>query len=1251
MSRIEDEHKQEIKQQVWLKIQQNPGIRTQEIAFRLGLQIRRLNNYLSNLRDEGKIRQEGWSWYSEEFNGPRLYRFELSPVEVVTLYLGARLLVKQHDHRNEPAEMALRRLAAVLRSDAPIGKEIERVADELAQRGENRQYQSIFRTVAEAYAYRKKIKLTYKRLGADPFDTVFETYLIEPSLVGAATYIIGKSSIEKDGREHSEYRLGRIQTVEMTQEPYDIPEKYQSFEVMRDAFSVIGGEAKVDVELRFHPDVVDRVQETKWHLREDTYPDPEKPGWLRWKAKVPNILDMRPWVKGWGAKVEILKPDDLREELINEAREMARLYNVMSEKPMQKRWLLWGKTNRPINSDLHLLICHLIDVGNVGLEVWEQAFTSQFKEQLANTMNLKVDEAGRLVAFLAAMHDLGKACPAFQHHLKDNKPRLQDHYEKIVAAGFNTHKEPCSHGFVTTYALISMLESKLNMPGDLARELSIVIGGHHGRWPTSHEWSEQKSVAGDGEWEKAREGLFEDVKHVFNPPIVEKHDLGQEAKNMLLVTLAGMVSVVDWLGSMENPFGYCREIQSVDEYDKKSKRNARKVIEREHWADWQPPNETMSFVEQFKHAHITEPRDSQRFIIELAEKLNAPSLVIIEDATGSGKTEAAWYLADHWTRILGNRGAYVAMPTMATSNSLHQRVHKFLETRYPDKELGKKIEAILVHSQARYAADDNEERKLQSNDRAERANKINEVNALAWFEDKRKRSLLTPFGVGTVDQTFLSVLQTNHFFVRLFALAHKTVIFDEVHAYDTYMTEIFQTLLRWLRALGSSVIILSATLPVSTRQKLVEAYGGKITQTNDTKSSSVITWVSGTETAQQPLPTVERPPVQIEWIGHSPQDIAKRLQVEMKDGGCVAVICNRVARAQEVYRAIKEAFQNDMRFVTRENLLLFHARFPMIWRNEIEGKVKRLADKESKRDRPLIVVATQVIEQSLDLDFDLMVTDLPPMDLLIQRIGRLHRHKEHDTLRPEAMKTPRLLITQPEKEGETPRFGLDERVYDYYVLLRTWLELKHRESDGYIMLVLPTQTRELIEAIYASEDKIPDFSAFTEKQQGKLRESWKKMRRGDETDEKKASLRAIEDPDDDLIRMDNMALSDDDSKQSQEGLSAMTRLCLPTAQVICLLNTTSRLGLLDDIQHVVNLNEKPTAKLTKQLMYWAVSITRPNVYRYFVTQQVSKGWEEHSLLKGYHVAKFTQTSNDEYVCKLTSDLSLHLSKEFGLEIE
>jgi CRISPR-associated endonuclease/helicase Cas3 len=388
MARIEDQQKQEIKQQVWLIVQRNRGIRTAEIADRLNLDRRRVQNYLAELREEGKIDQEGWGWFSLEFRGPRLFRFELSPEEVITLYLGARLLVKQHDQRNEPAETALRKLAAVLRSDAPIGGEIERVADELAQRGRDPLYQSVFRTIAHAYAYRKQIDLVYAPLGKQPFETRFAVYLIEPSLVGAATYIIGHSSIAGEVRE---YKLGRIQAAAMTQEPYEIPVEYQGLEVLRQAWSVIGGEAKTEVILRFSPQVLERVQETRWHPLQETSPDPEKPGWLRWQTRVPSTLDMLPWIRGWGADVEVVEPEELRKALEREVRRMAEVYQIGEVKPQDEliAHLRKDKTEQ-------LLFTHLTEA-------------SQLAEKFAEKVGLP--EVGKIAGLL---HDFGKASKEYQ---------------------------------------------------------------------------------------------------------------------------------------------------------------------------------------------------------------------------------------------------------------------------------------------------------------------------------------------------------------------------------------------------------------------------------------------------------------------------------------------------------------------------------------------------------------------------------------------------------------------------------------------------------------------------------------------------------------------------------------------------------------------------------------------------------------------------------------------------------------------
>ncbi len=1174
-----------------------------------------------------------------------LTNIRLTLDESMAVFLAARLFARYSDKPNPHAVEALLKLGLAMEQGiAPqIGRHIVRTSEALRERLGlvQHNYLKTLETLTLAWSQNHKVQLIYRSLRSKrPFEHVFAPYFLEPSAIGYGTYAIGFADALGKIRTR---KVERIEGITLLDEPFEIPTDFYPGKLLAGAWGIWFDEddQPTPVMIRFNRNVARRVRESRWHPSEHTEEDAAS-GDLIWRAEIDEVQEIVPWIRGWGADCEVLEPAELRETLMREVRRMTKVYGIAQTKPMLSHWLLWAKTNRPVNTRLHLLICHLIDVGNVAKVMWERVFTNEFKQQIANALRRGEDETGKLIAFIAAMHDLGKACPGFQAHIKD-KPALRSQFEEIIKAGFKFpgNKESCVHGFVSTYALVDLLQSVLGMPPDLACQIAISVGGHHGRWPTSNEWGDQSACAGGDEWKEAREKLVADVKEVFDPPIVSQYASNQETQNMLLIALSGITSITDWLGSMENHFGYRDTISDLDEYKEWSWKKAQETLSDEHWTDWQPPIDEMSFIEQFKCVPIEKPRGAQPFIIELAEKLNAPSLVIIEDATGSGKTEAAWYLADHWTRVLGNRGVYVAMPTMATSNSLHDRVTKFLRTRYPNAN----IEPILVHSQARFA-DDERERKMQSNDDADQTSKGSEVNALAWFEDKRKRSLLAPFGVGTVDQTFLSVLQTNHFFVRLFALGRKIVIFDEVHAYDTYMTEIFQTLLRWLRVMGSSTIILSATLPVATRRKLVEAYGGDVSKASNAEASSMVTWVSDKTTDQESLPLVERSPIRAEWIEHSPEAIAQQLRDEMRAGGCVAVICNRVARAQEVYRAIKDEFKDDARFIPRDNLCLFHSRFPMVWRDEIEKRVLANTDKDSKRQRLFIVVATQVIEQSLDLDFDLMITDLPPMDLLIQRVGRLHRHKEHDGLRPDAMKTPRVLVTKPEREGEVPHFGLDERVYERYVLLRTWLELKSCETGEHITLALPAQSRELIEAVYAGEDKTPDFSAFISKQQQELRESWKKMDKAREEAQDKADTRLIPKPHrDDLLERCRADLVEDDPK-IHETFQAFTRDIRPSISLVCLHETSGGAIVLDpnDSSSVVNLNEKPNGKQTKALVKNAVSVNRYDVVRYFGQQATPRGWREHALLKEYCAVIFKA---DVYEA---GDFSLRLSWELGLEI-
>lgn len=242
---------------------------------------------------------------------------------------------------------------------------------------------------------------------------------------------------------------------------------------------------------------------------------------------------------------------------------------------------------------------------------------------------------------------------------------------------------------------------------------------------------------------------------------------------------------------------------------------------------------------------------------------------------GEGKTEAAMYLADYWSGNLGQQGHYFALPTQATSDQMFARVRQFLTRRYGSGL----VNLQLLHGHASLSAEF--EALRQRGDQVllpcigvtEEA-KREGVIAAEWFTH-RKRGLLAPFGVGTIDQALLAVLQTRHVFVRLFGLSHKTVILDEVHAYDAYMTTLLERLLEWLASLGTSVVLLSATLPRKRRHALLDAYSkgleGNIEGLSSDGPYPRITWLSHRQVKVEQLQASKRSrkSIRLQWVNHS----------------------------------------------------------------------------------------------------------------------------------------------------------------------------------------------------------------------------------------------------------------------------------------------------------------------------------------------------------------------------------------------
>lgn len=1055
MSRIDEETKSRRKERVWLEVRQHNGIRQSEIAKRLNFENRTVYNYLQELADEGKVIHEGVYWYSLPYQETRLRRFELLPEEAMTLYLATRLFVKQHDKRNEPAESALYRLAEVLISDAGVGHEIRQAARELARRPTNPQYGSVYRQIIRAYIYRRKVQIRYRPLRGKEFDATFSVYLIEPSAIGFSTYIIGhsKSAYVDDIRS---YKLERVLTAKMTNEPYLVPTNFPGLDILRTAWSIISGEKTERIVLRFSPAVKARVLETQWHPSQDHQPDPEKPDYLRWWVDVADTTDMLPWIRSWGSDVEVLEPEELKREIKLHVHKLAQMYNLSSQQSGRDARLsrLWGKTTKDPKL-FHPALYHMLDVAHVAQQLLSSRASSRWRQVLARALQANADSLLEWLPYLIALHDIGKLSVPFQILNPSQWERLKEEGFEFGRA----QKGDVADLHHTIVGRLLLPDLTADWPPYLRTTFLDMISGHHGIYQVETPGHGQKLayIQEPPEWAVMRQQAVQLLQSYllqqWPDPLPEPVNL-----SAAIVALNGFCILCDWLGSDETYF-QPQPLMTLAEYVLHSRRQAYQRVKDAGFFQSAASHAPTTFTELFTFA----PRPLQTEIDRIPDAvLVAPTLTIIEAPTGEGKTEAALTLARRIAALRGTDEMYIALPTTATSNAMYSRIQEHLE-----KRLGLPPQLVrLVHGQSFLKEDDLPVDPLSNGDEEE-------IPSLEWFAPK-KVALLAPFGVGTVDQAELSVLNVRHNALRLIGLAGKTIILDEVHAYDTYMTTIIKRMLSWLAALGSSVILLSATLPQAKQRELITAYAANAdtTAVNLTTYPNIITLTTTSiYTPAEPI-AVYQPDKTIQlgtltFSDEQAKEKAEWLLAQVKDGGCVCWITNTVNRAQEIFKMLPENTDID--------LTLLHGRFPLAQRQTIETDILAKYSKPGdgvKRPQRGIVIGTQVLEQSLDLDFDLMVTDLAPIDLILQRAGRLHRHQRNLADRHIHI-VPRLFINKV-------RATADQHIYSDYILRMTERALQDKTS-----FTLPTDYRLLVDAVYT--ETAPD------KQDQELYQAWDKL--------------------------------------------------------------------------------------------------------------------------------------------------------------
>jgi len=766
----------------------------------------------------------------------------------------------------------------------------------------------------------------------------------------------------------------------------------------------------------------------------------------------------------------------------------------------------WGKASPAQEGAdrFHLLALHSLDVAACGHHLLQ---LPQFSlAPLAADLGWPLPTVERLAVFFLALHDLGKFARAFQGLV----PGLSS---ALVSADPRKRYE-LRHDtlgwLLWTQALASDFpQQALPFSDDAFWSVWVkAVVGHHGKPPLESEAGGLLAL----EWRRfflqedlrAAQAFVQAVLPLLLPADLsallrdEFTDPQERTLRRHSWRLAGVAVLADWLGSNQAHFPYVSAAPNLHSYwSEQALPQAEQAVQQaglqvqavRHWAA--QPLALFSY--------LNPPTPLQRHAAELHLQ-PGPQMFLLEDVTGAGKTEAALILTQRLMEAGLAQGLYFALPSMATANQMYRRVGEVYQRLYAATA---RPSLILAHGARQLMADFRQsllQEVEQARDQAYGAAEgTASVQCNQWLADHRKKALLADVGVGTLDQCLLAVLPARHQSLRLLGLSAKVLLVDEVHAYDPYMLTLLKRLL-WAHARqGGSVILLSATLPASTRGELMNAYrAGLGLPAEDWPADARYPLVTQVGRSCSVAAVATRPQlvrrVQVAFVHDEAQAVALLVQAA-RQGRCVAWIRNTVGDARRAYQALCAA-------APELSVHLFHSRFAMGDRLDIEDRVLSIFGKaaEASSRQGQVLIGTQVLEQSLDFDVDVMVTDLAPIDLVIQRAGRLQRHaREADgrlaTDGQEHRPAPVLHLLAPEDlaEPEADWYAalFPQARYVYPDVGQLWLGARALRAAGAI--VSPGQVgeagavRSLVEAVYGAEDvAIPSaLQRASREQQGK----------------------------------------------------------------------------------------------------------------------------------------------------------------------
>jgi CRISPR-associated endonuclease/helicase Cas3 len=759
----------------------------------------------------------------------------------------------------------------------------------------------------------------------------------------------------------------------------------------------------------------------------------------------------------------------------------------------------------------------MLDVAAVARQ-WLQRHPA-FVNEWARRLQVERDVLADLVTFLAAIHDLGKFALDFQFKI----PQLATLLTGRSAISDSSRASHPTSGFgFWDKSIWVQIKVQLNdlSPRDISvlersiRPLLTASFGHHGKPVDAPDPFSLFSPGRlyDDKVQLAAKAYIDDLLHLLPGSLTAMQHWAktQSVRSELArfsFPLSGLIILADWTGSSSENFPLKLSFNerppsefNLKQAFKESLELADAALLRQGLVAAPRRKLTNPWKELFPIFKSCTPTPLQTAMLKATEG-RGPALYIIEDIAGAGKTEAALLLTASLMDKENVEGFYFALPTMATSNGMYSRLAFIYSNYFAD---GSKASLILAHGRpelnAVFQASLLPEHlrvtdvEFSAKDAEEQQTTMAACNT--WIADRARKAFLAQVGVGTIDQALLSVIYSRHNTLRMFGLSRKILIVDEVHAYDAYMQELLESLIKFQAQQGRSVVLLSATLPVSMKESLSAAYLSGLNGLGDESK------VNLTEKMHYPLVTIVEPcridcipiepsawhcrSVDVEFLTSEDGDIelvVERLSEISRSGRCAVWIRNTVGDVQRAYEQLSDK-------IDAEKLIVFHSRYAMGHRSDIEERVLRIFGKESTGvDRQgMILIATQVVEQSLDLDFDEMIIDLCPIDLVIQRIGRLRRHARDragnriDTKDERGVGTVLIFGPDPDAtiEADWYRrcFQGGAKVYQNHGILWLTASVLKRERQ----IKIPEKLRDLIEAVYGKSD-IPVPDALIEQSQ------------------------------------------------------------------------------------------------------------------------------------------------------------------------